>query len=448
MKLSEISRTLREIRVTPMKTLGQNFLHDQNLARWIVRQAEISSGDFVVEIGPGLGAITEPILAAGAHVLAIEKDARLASFLRERFPENSLEIVHGDALSFDIRRLFARGPVKLLGNLPYYAATEMLFRFLQSPTPIVMALLMLQREVAARLSASPRSKDYGILTLLVQEQYRVVFLRSIPAKVFVPAPEVESALIRLTPRGPGELPDHDLGILSALVRHGFSQRRKQVGKLLKNFLPDWPAAAEKIGAPLQARAEEISLEQWIGLANLVRPPETSDAGNDPGESFAVVDENDRVIGAESRSKVHGNNLRHRAVHLFIFNHGGELLLQKRSRWKDRHPYLWDSSAAGHVSAGEEYDQTAERELREELGITAELTPVAKIPASAKTGEEFIWLYRGEHEGPLHPARAEIAAVEFFPLDLIAEWTEARPGDFAPGFRECWRAFNSTESARA
>jgi 16S rRNA (adenine1518-N6/adenine1519-N6)-dimethyltransferase len=160
-----------------------------------------------------------------------------------------------------------------------------------------------------------------------------------------------------------------------------------------------------------------------------------------------VDENDHVIGAETRAKVHGNNLRHRAVHLFIFNRGGELLLQKRSRWKDRHPHLWDSSAAGHVSAGEEYDQTAERELREEIGITAELAPMAKIPASARTGEEFIQLYRGEYEGPLHPARAEIAAVEFFPLNLIAEWILARPGDFSPGFRECWRAFRSTGGTR-
>ena len=92
-----------------------------------------------------------------------------------------------------------------------------------------------------------------------------------------------------------------------------------------------------------------------------------------------------VIGAAPRAEVHGNNLRHRAVHLFIFNRAGELLLQKRSRWKDRHPNLWDSSAAGHVGAGEEYDETAVRELREELGITAELTRLAKIPASAADG---------------------------------------------------------------
>jgi 16S rRNA (adenine1518-N6/adenine1519-N6)-dimethyltransferase len=302
---------------------------------------------------------------------------------------------------------------------------------------------MLQREVAARLSAGVRSKDYGILTLVVQSQCRVDFLRAIPPSVFVPEPDVESALVRLTPRAPGELPDHDLEILNVLVRHGFSQRRKQVAKLLKEFVPDWPAAAGEIGAAAQVRAEELSLEQWIALANLVRPPGPTGTGNDPAEAFAVVNENDQVIGAAPRAEVHGNNLRHRAVHLFIFNRAGELLLQKRSRWKDRHPNLWDSSAAGHVAAGEKYDQTAARELWEELGIVAELTRVAKIPASAQTGEEFIWLYRAEYEGALRPARAEIDAVEFFPLDLIADWIKVRPGDFAPGFIECWGASQRT-----
>ncbi len=444
MKLSEIHQTLREIRVTPVKTLGQNFLHDQNLARWIVQQAEISAQDFVVEIGPGLGALTEPALASGAQILAIEKDARLVEFLRARFAGGRLEVLHADALDFDRRQLFPRGPVSLLGNLPYYAATQILLHFLENPTPITLAVLMLQREVAARLAAAPRSKDYGILSLVVQAQYRVESLRTIPPNVFLPAPEVESALVRLRPREPGELPDHDLEILSVLVRRGFSQRRKQVGKLLKELLPDWPAAAAQIGATAQARAEELSLEQWIALANWGRPPAAPNAGTDPAETFPVVDENDRVIGTAPRAEVHGNNLRHRAVHLFLFNRAGELLLQKRSRWKDRHPSLWDSSAAGHLEAGEEYDETAARELREELGIAAPLQRVAKIPASARTGEEFIWLYRGEYEGKLEPARAEIDAVEFFPLDLIAEWIAARPGDFAPGFLECWRALRSGE----
>ena len=116
------------------------------------------------------------------------------------------------------------------------------------------------------------------------------------------------------------------------------------------------------------------------------------------ELFPVVDENDRVVRDAPRSEVHGNNLRHRAVHIFIFNGRGEVFLQKRSRWKDRHPLLWDSSAAGHVDAGEEYDTAAIRELQEELGISAELKRIVKLPASDQTGQEFIWLYRATMKG--------------------------------------------------
>src|SRR3954454_3556561 len=107
MKLSEIEATLREIRVSPVKTLGQNFLHDQNLSRWIVQRAELSPDDYVVEVGPGLGALTEGALESGARVLAIEKDARFANFLRDSFPTDLLEIIRGDALEFNVRKLFA-----------------------------------------------------------------------------------------------------------------------------------------------------------------------------------------------------------------------------------------------------------------------------------------------------------------------------------------------------
>ncbi|MGH8093719.1 MAG: 16S rRNA (adenine(1518)-N(6)/adenine(1519)-N(6))-dimethyltransferase RsmA [Chthoniobacterales bacterium] len=438
MKLSEIGSVLREIRVVPVKTLGQNFLHDQNLARWIVEEAQLSATDFVVEIGPGLGALTEPALATGARILAIEKDRRLADFLRRHFAEQRLEIIHGDALDFEVRRLFPHGPIKLLGNLPYYISTEILLHFLERPTPIILALLMLQKEVARRLSAGPRSKDYGIIGLVLQSQYRVDYLRTVAASVFLPQPEVDSALLCLTPRGPGELPDYDRDLFLALVRRGFSQRRKQVGKLLREYVADWPRTAAEIGASGQARAEELSLEQWIALANLIQPLAAKTTGTDPEEAFVVVDENDCVIGTAMRREVHGNNLRHRAVHIFLFNRAGELLLQKRSRWKDRHAELWDSSAAGHVGAGEEYDATAARELREELGVTTDLVRVAKLPASEQTGQEFIWLYWGEEEGPFATARAEIDAVQFFPRKEVARWVEERPGDFAPGFIACWR----------
>lgn len=440
MKLSEIGNILREIRVVPVKTLGQNFLHDQNLARWMVQKATISASDFVLEIGPGLGALTEPALATGARVLAIEKDGRLADFLRVRFADRRVEIIHGDALEFEVKQLFPNGPVKLLGNLPYYISTQLLLRYFEQPSPITLGVLMLQREVAARLSAAPRSKDYGILTLAVQLQCRVEYLRTVPASVFLPQPEVDSAFVRLTPREPNELPDHDRELFFALVRRGFSQRRKQLGKLLREQAADWPQAAREIGASATARAEELSLAQWIALSNLVQPPPSRDAGTDLAEQFAVVDEMDRVTGAMARSEVHGNNLRHRAVHIFLFNPAGELLLQKRSRWKDRHPNVWDSSAAGHVGAGEEYDETARRELREELGVTTNLTRVTQLPASEKTGQEFIWLYRGEQAGPFLPARSEIDAVQFFAPDIITRWIDERPGDFAPGFLECWQAY--------
>ena len=446
MKLSEIDATLREIRVSPVKTLGQNFLHDRNLARWIVEKAELSSDDYVVEIGPGLGALTEFILESGARVLAIEKDQRLVEFLRKRFAGLRLEIVHGDALDFDLRSLFAESRVKLLGNLPYYISSQLLLRFTKYPSPISLWLLMLQKEMARRISAAPGTSDYGALSLVVQLQYRVEYLRTVPATVFLPQPDVDSAFVRITPRLPDEIPPHDPETFFRLVRQGFSQRRKQLRNLLREEIPAWEDAARKLGFDHRARAEELSLEQWIALSARSQSRESMDAGVAVSERFPVVDENDHLLGDTSRSEVHGNNLRHRAVHLFIFNRQGELFLQKRSRWKDRHPLLWDSSAAGHVEAGEDYDKTAARELEEELGIKAELTRVVKLPCQENTGWEFIWLYRGEHEGPFQLAKTEIEHGEFFPIDVVSRWVKARPHNFAPGFIECWNAFKHKGAA--
>lgn len=437
MKLSEIDATLREIRVSPVKTLGQNFLHDRNLARWIVEKAELSRDDYVVEIGPGLGALTEFVLESGAHVLAIEKDQRLAHFLSKRFAGARLEIIHGDALDFDMRALFSERKVKLLGNLPYYIASQLLLKFTKYPSPISLALLMLQKEMARRISAAPRTSDYGALSLTLQLQHRVEYLRSVPASVFVPEPDVDSAFVRIVPRLPDELPPHDPEIFFRLVRAGFSQRRKQLRNLLRNDVPDWEKVAEAIGFDPRARAEELTLEQWIALSNQAHARAAANDAGAPSERFQVVDENDHVVGEASRAEVHGNNLRHRAVHVFLFNRDGELFLQKRSRWKDRHPLLWDSSAAGHVAAGEEYDATGAREVEEELGVRANLTRIAKLPCTEQTGWEFIWLYRGEHDGPFTLARSEIEYGEFFPPPIIERWVRARPHDFAPGFLDCW-----------
>ena len=199
----------------------------------------------------------------------------------------------------------------------------------------------------------------------------------------------------------------------------------------------------------KARAEELSPQQWIALTNLATPTDSGNASASAAEEFAVVDENDQVVGHAPRATVHGNNLLHRAVHILLFNQRGELFLQKRSHLKDRHPCLWDSSAAGHVDDGEEYDSCAQRELKEELGVDSQsLERVLKLPASERTGHEFIWLYRGQNDGPFRLARDEIELGEFFPPDLVTKWLAARPGDFAPGFAECWQAFIGQESGKA
>lgn len=448
MKLSEISATLRQIHVSPVKSLGQNFLHDQNLARWIVDQAAIARDDFVVEIGPGLGALTELLVAKGAPVLALEKDARLANFLRDRILSSNLEVRNCDALDFDVATLFLRPRVKLLGNLPYKISSQLLLKFLTYPSPISLFLLMLQKEMAMRLSASPSSEDYGALTLLIQLHYRVEYLRTTPATVFVPQPKIDSALVRITPRDPLELPERDNELFAKLVRFGFSQRRKQLQKLIRPAVPQWERAAAKLGFDPKARAENLTLRQWIGLTNLAAPRALSQPPSLQQERFPVVDETDRILRYAYRAEVHANNFRHRAVHILVFNEAGQLYLQKRSRRKDRHPLLWDSSAAGHVSAGEGYDDTARRELQEELGLDLPLEKIAKISASEVTGYEFIWLYRGtlEDEREPRPNPDEVENGAFFAPEIIDGWIAARPGDFAPAFLNCWKAYQDRPRA--
>jgi 16S rRNA (adenine1518-N6/adenine1519-N6)-dimethyltransferase len=440
MKLSEIPGLLREIGVSPVKSLGQNFLHDRNLAHWIIDQANLTADDYVIEVGPGLGGLTEFALAKRARVLAIEKDKRLAQFLREKFANGNVEIVHGDALQFDARILYGQQRVKFLGNLPYYISSQLLIKFLKYPSPISLWLFMLQKEMARRLEAAPGTKDYGALTLQIQLRYRVEYLRTVSANVFLPKPDVDSAVVRITPRNKDELPACNSAIFEKLVRRGFSQRRKQLGKLIREDASNWATIATELDFNPRARAEDLSLEQWIALTNRIAPIVPARADDGAAEQFQVVNEKDVPTGAAPRGQVHANNLLHRAIHVLIFNPAGDVFLQFRSASKDRHPLKWDSSAAGHVSAGEDYDQTAARELREELGIETPLKRVAKLPASERTGQEFIWLYQGSYDGPMQLNPTEIEAGRLFPPWLVDQWIKARPNDFATGFLECWKVW--------
>src|SRR5438067_2216651 len=308
MNLSQIRAALDSAGVRPAKKLGQNFLHDQNLARWIVQQAQISPDDFVLEIGPGLGALTSEILKRGARLLALEKDARLANFLREKFHDPRFELRYCDALDFDTRILFAERNVKVIGNLPYYIASQLLFHFVDFPNCISLALFMLQEEMARRLSAKPGNADYGALTVRLQLHHHVEYLRKIPRTVFIPQPEVASAIVRFTPRDEKRIGIFDYEVFGEIVKHGFSQRRKQLRKLLAGQIDNWESISKKISVPLTARAEELSFEQWIALTNLIAPRDEKIVSQASTGRFPVVDENDRQIGTASRLEVHAKKL--------------------------------------------------------------------------------------------------------------------------------------------
>jgi isopentenyl-diphosphate Delta-isomerase len=162
------------------------------------------------------------------------------------------------------------------------------------------------------------------------------------------------------------------------------------------------------------------------------------------EIFDVVNERDEVIGRETRREVHRTGLRHRAVHVLVFNARGEVFLQKRSMTKDSSPGLWDSSSSGHLDCGEDYDACAVRELREEIGLVVGegLRRLFKVEACSETGQEFVWLYQCASEGPftLHPE--EIERGEWFTPARVTAWVDERPQDFAPAFVLLWKEFSS------
>ena len=144
MTLSEIQRLLGELETSPTRSLGQNFLHDQNLARWIVAQLDIQPGDHIVEVGPGLGALTEFLAPHDIRLTLIEKDGRLASYLQRKFDGGTTQVFHADALDFDLRQLWGSGPVKVVGNLPYYVSTPLIAKFASALSPASRLVLTLQ----------------------------------------------------------------------------------------------------------------------------------------------------------------------------------------------------------------------------------------------------------------------------------------------------------------
>jgi 16S rRNA (adenine1518-N6/adenine1519-N6)-dimethyltransferase len=302
MKLSEMRAWLDQRNIQLTKSLGQNFLHDQHQLQRIVAAGEIAPTDKILEIGPGLGPLTELLLAQAGEVLAIEMDARLVEVLQERFSSqlgnapltpslsppdgervaarpgegNSesprLQLLHDDALAFIKREQRDWSDWKLIANLPYSVASPILVELALAPQRPRQMTVTLQLEVAQRLMAQADDDDYGVLTLLVQLDYEPRGWFKIPADCFFPAPNVDSACVTLVRREKPFLSDENRKLFVRIVKRAFSQRRKMMLKLLK---AEWPAeqlqqAFVELNISPQERAEKLSLEQFVGLTNLLR----------------------------------------------------------------------------------------------------------------------------------------------------------------------------------
>ena len=442
LNLSELQGLLKRYDLTPSRKLGQSFLVDTAVSQWIASQLEVGPDDCVIEVGPGFGALTEHLVGKCRRLILVEADGRLAKFLSEKYGPLGVEVVHADATEYDVRPLFLEGSVKFIGNLPYSVGNTILERFLDAPSPVNEAIIMVQKEVADRFVAEPRSKDYGVLTLMLQERWRIAKLRTVGPELFHPRPAVDSTIVRFVPRPPGELAPHSPEIYREVVKRGFSQRRKQ---LHNNLQLEKDKAGDVFGAMgllPSARAEELSLEQWVDLSNHLDPHPCSLLPPAATESLDVVDENDVVINTLPRREIHAGKHLHRAVHVFVRNKLGEIYLQFRSHLKDTHGLKWDSSASGHVDPGESYHDCAVREMWEEIWVEpkGDLERIARIDASEATDLEFIEVFLGEAKGRLRIHGKEVDSGRWFSPEFIEEWIARRPQDFATGFITCFRAW--------
>ena len=252
-------------RPRPRRRFGQHFLHDRGVIERIVSAIDPRPGERVVEIGPGEGALTEPLRARVPALDVVEIDRDLAGALRERHRDDpGFRLHEGDALRFDFGALADGAPLKVVGNLPYNISTPLLFHLLGQADRIVAMVFMLQREVAERITAAPGTGAYGRLSVMVQYRCRTEWLFGVAPGCFRPPPRVHSAVLRLTPRGPAQAA-HDPARLADVVRLAFGQRRKTLRNSLMPLLPE--QALRDAGVDPARRPETLSVAEFVALAN-------------------------------------------------------------------------------------------------------------------------------------------------------------------------------------
>ena len=263
------------------KKFGQNFLIDTHVLDKIIRSAEITKEDFVIEIGPGIGTMTQYLAAAAREVAAIEIDKALIPILEDTLSGyDNVTVINEDVLKVDICKLVEEKndgrPVKVVANLPYYITTPIIMGLFESHVPLESITIMVQKEVADRMKTGPGSKDYGALSLAVQYYARPELIANVPPNCFMPRPRVGSAVIRLIRYEKPPVEVRDEGLMFRIIRASFNQRRKTLMNGLNNA-PDLHLSKEAVGEVLEEmglapgiRGEALTLEQFAELSNLLK----------------------------------------------------------------------------------------------------------------------------------------------------------------------------------
>ncbi len=271
---------LRKYNFNFQKRFGQNFLIDANILEKIIRSAEVRKDDFVLEIGPGIGTMTQYLCESAGRVAAVEIDRNLIPILEDTLKEyDNAEIICGDILKLDlddfVREKNEGKPIKIVANLPYYITTPIVMGILESGIPVESMTIMVQKEVAGRMQARPGSKEYGALSLAVQYYAEPKVVANVPPNCFMPRPNVGSA-IRLVRRQAPPVNVEDERLMFSIIRASFNQRRKTLANGLKNnggFSLSREQIKESIlalGVPENIRGETLSLEQFAELSNKIK----------------------------------------------------------------------------------------------------------------------------------------------------------------------------------
>ncbi|MGZ8269904.1 MAG: 16S rRNA (adenine(1518)-N(6)/adenine(1519)-N(6))-dimethyltransferase RsmA [Methylophilus sp.] len=247
------------------KRFGQNFLTDKAIINSLIEAISPQSDDLMVEIGPGLGALTQPLLTKLNHLHVVEIDRDIIQWMQNFYPTDKICIHNSDVLKFDFTQIGQR--IRIVGNLPYNISSPILFHLLENTKQIIDMHFMLQKEVVERMVALPSTTEYGRLSVMLQYRLKMEYLMTVPPESFEPAPKVESAFVRCIPHQALPYPAKDEALFAKVVLAAFGQRRKTLRNTLKPLLDD--EGFSKLNIDSQLRAENLSVSQFVAIANFL-----------------------------------------------------------------------------------------------------------------------------------------------------------------------------------